>query len=287
MPLGLSLRPGRGRRPGRAAEPRAVSTSPVAQAAMEAEAHHQRMYRLRQMDPVELRTLLAGDPAEAAPWIESAARYGVVEAQMRLGRMRLDGAGAPRDGADALAWFTRAARKGSADGMNMVGRCHENGWGTPVDLAAAAHWYGDAADAGCDWGEYNYANMLFDGRGVDRDQVQAVVLYLRASERGHARAMNLLARCYDEGWGVARDKLQAGRWYRLSAEGGYFRAQYNYATLLAGQGKVDEALPWFEQACRAAAPESLRVMIDGLRRHPDRRLADLGRRLAGDLSVPA
>ena len=46
-----------------------------------AEAHYLRMWRLRRMSSAELRILLAGDPAKAAPWIESAARYGVPETQ--------------------------------------------------------------------------------------------------------------------------------------------------------------------------------------------------------------
>ena len=87
----------------------------------------------------DLRALLAGDPAEAAPWIESAARYGLAEAQLRLGQMLLDGLGVAKDNSAALTWFMRAAHRGAAEAMNMVGRCHENGWGTPVDLAVAAH----------------------------------------------------------------------------------------------------------------------------------------------------
>jgi hypothetical protein len=237
------------------------------------------MWRLRQMSPGELRLLLAGE--DVAPWIESAARYGVAEAQVRLAQMHLDGAGAPRDAGVALAWFTRAARKGSAEAMNMVGRCHENGWGAAEDLAAAARWYRASAEAGHDWGQYNYANLLFDGRGVGRDQRQAVVWYGRAAGQGHARAMNLLARCCEEGWGTPRDTAVAYAWYRRAAEGGYFRAQYNYATLLAAEGRMDDALGWFETACRAATPDSRRGLIDGLARRPDPRLSALGRRLAG------
>lgn len=252
-------------------------------AAQEAETHYRRMWRLRQMSAAELRVLLAGDPEKAAPWIESAARYGLVEAQMRLGQMRLDGTGAPRDEAAALGWFRRAADKGSPEAMNMVGRCYENGWGAAEDLVAAAHWYRRSGEAGHDWGEYNYANMLFDGRGVARDPAGACVWYRRAADRGHGRAMNLLARCYEEGWGVARDPAASCAWYRRSAETGYFRAQYNHASVLAAHGAVDEALAWFERACRAATPESLPGMLDGLERQGGR-LEALAQRLRQDLA---
>jgi uncharacterized protein len=169
--------------------------------------------------------------------------------------------------------------------MNMVGRCYENGWGAPDDLVAAAHWYRRSAEAGYDWGEYNYANLLFDGQGVDPDQAEAVVWYRRASERGHARAMNLLARCYEEGWGVPRDLKSAWDWYRRSAAGGYFRAQFNFATLLAGQGRMDEAFDWFGQACRGATPESLPGMIEALARQGDPRLAAFARKIGHALEA--
>jgi hypothetical protein len=200
--------------------------------------------------------------------------------------MHLDGVGIPLDAKRGLSWFERAARTGSPEAMNMVGRCLENGWGSAVDLEAAARWYRLSAEAAHDWGEYNYANMLFDGRGVGRDREQAVQWYRRASDQGHARAMNLLARCLEEGWGAPRNPAEAYEWYRRSAEAGYFRAQYNYATLLVARGRTDQALRWFETACRDATDESRRTMVLGLIRQGSPPVATLGRRLAGELVVP-
>jgi TPR repeat protein len=251
----------------------------------QAEEHYLRMSRLRRMSYDELRVLLAGNPRKAAPWIASAARYGVVEAQVRLGQMFLDGAGVTRDEAAALNWFLCAARKGSCEAMNMAGRCYENGWGIEEDLSVAAHWYRSSADAGHDWGEYNYANMLFDGRGVALDKEQALVWYRRAADQGHTRAMNLLARCYEEGWGAPRNSALACEWYRCSAQGGYFRAQFNYATVLASEGRIGEAVDWFEKACEAATAGSLSAMTDALVRQGDVRLADLGRRFRPPVST--
>lgn len=249
------------------------------------ETHYLRMSRLRQMSYDELRSLLAGDPAKAAPWIASAARYGLAEAQVRLGQMFLDGAGVSRDEAAALNWFLSAARKGSCEAMNMAGRCHENGWGVEEDLEAAVHWYRSSAAAGHDWGEYNYANMLFDGRGVALDRELALTWYRRAANQGHTRAMNLLARCHEEGWGTPRNRALACEWYRRSAEGGYFRAQFNYATVLATAGRIAEAVGWFERACAAATPESLFAMIKILIRHDDPRLSNIGHRFSQALSA--
>ena len=247
-------------------------------------AEYLRMSLLQRMSYAELSALLSGDPFRAASWIETAAHHGMPQAQLRLGQMRLDGLGGRKSEADALDWFTRASGRGSPEAMNMVGRCCENGWGMQEDLAAAAHWYRRSADAGHDWGQYNYANMLFDGRGVTQDQVEAVGWYRRAADQGHARAMNLLARCCEEGWGTPRDPAAALQWYRRSAEGGYFRAQFNYGAVLASYGRIDEALGWFDKACRDAPEGSLSAMLALLLRQEHPRLRAFARAIIGEPS---
>jgi hypothetical protein len=96
----------------------------------------------------QLRVLLAGDPAQAALWIASAAEYGLPAAQVRLGYMLLEGCGMTSNPALALFWFSRAAEQLDAEAMNMVGRCYENGWGAPIDLRRAAQWYQVSARVG-------------------------------------------------------------------------------------------------------------------------------------------
>jgi TPR repeat protein len=210
---------------------------------------------LKRMTPRKLAALLSGDPAEAAPWVELAARQGLAAGQLRLGRMLLDGAGMAKDEAAALGWFKTAARSGDADAMNMVGRCHENGWGTAKDNVAAANWYRRSAEAGHDWGEYNYANMLFDGLGVPVDLPEALRWYLKACAKGHARAMNQAGRCHEEGWGTSRDLVAAADWYRKSAESGYFRGQYNHAAMLAARGRAEAAAGWYGMAAQGGTLE--------------------------------
>jgi hypothetical protein len=253
--------------------------------AVTAEDGYRRMCALQRMSAAELRDVLCGEAGVAAPWVEAAARLGVAEGQIRFGQMLLDGAVMSQDPAAALRWFLKAAIVGAPAGMNMAGRCYENGWGAEVDLEEAARWYLLAAEAGHDWGAYNWANMRFDGRGVAQSHEDAVAWYRRAADQGHARAMNLLARCCEEGWGTARDPAEAVGWYRGSAEAGYFRAQFNYGAVLAGVGRVDEALDWFEQACRDATPDSRAGMIARLAGHPEPRIAALGRRLASSLPI--
>jgi TPR repeat protein len=218
--------------------------------ACDAEASQLRMARLQQLSYRELQEILAA-------------------AQLRLGRMLLEGTGVAADPAAALSWFSRAAAQGDAEAMNMVGRCLENGWGTPVDLGGAAAQYRASAQRGHDWGEYNFGNMLFDGRGVACDRKLAVQWYRRAARQGHGRAMNLLGRCLEEGWGGEPDPASAVLWYERSAETGYFRGQFNYAAVLAQYGQAAAAASWYlkaadggDRAIRGAIVTALRNAVD-------------------------
>jgi TPR repeat protein len=219
-----------------------------------------RVAALTMMRPDQLAALLSGE--EAAPWVEAAAACGIIEAQVRLGRMLLEGQGVAKDQRAAFACFLCAAEAGDSDARNMLGRCYENGWGAPKDMTRAAENYRIAAEAGHAWAQYNLGHLLLDGIGVARIPDQAFVWYRRAAAQGHVRAMNLVGRCCEEGWGTPRDQAAARVWYRRSAEGGYFRGAYNYATILAAEGCIAGAARWFEQAI-ATAPEPTRGKILG------------------------
>src|ERR1700722_14074703 len=93
-----------------------------------AEASQLRLQRLQCMSHRELYGLLGGDPVAAAPWVQSAAEYGIPAAQLRLGRMLLDGRGVSRDPTLALRWFSRAAEQRGAAARDVGGRCYENVW---------------------------------------------------------------------------------------------------------------------------------------------------------------
>ena len=217
------------------------------------EESQRRLERLARMSYGSLQALLAGDPAEAAGWVRCAAECGLAAAQLRLGRMLLDGSGMERDERAAFGWFARAAAQGDLEAMNMLGRCHENGWGAPADLERAAASYRAAADGGHDWGQYNFGNLLFDGRGTSCDRPEALRWFLRAASQGHGRAMNMVGRCLEEGWGCLPRLEEAAYWYHQSALCGYFRGQFNHAVMLAQLGFPDAAADWF---CKAATGDA-------------------------------
>ena len=232
-----------------------------------------RVAALTMMGPEELRAAIGG--GEAGAWVAAAAACGIAEAQLRLGRMLLEGEGLARDPRAAFACFLSAAADDHAEAHNMLGRAYENGWGTDVDLAAAATHYTIAAQAGLDWAQYNLGHMLLGGVGVAQDRAAALFWYGAAAAQGHVRAMNLVGRCHEEGWATRKNVQAARLWYRRSARGGYFRGAYNYASLLAEGGCIAGACIWFGRAI-AGAPEPTRgTMRAALARHPIAALRDV------------
>ena len=257
----------------------ALTAAQFAQA-QAAEERQLRMARLRCLSYRQLQELLTQDPAQAAVWVRSAAECGLAAAQLRLGRMLLEGTGIHTDAALALRWFERAAAAGDAEAMNMVGRCYENGWGTGPDPMRAAEHYLLSAQRGHDWGEYNFGNMLFDGRGVACDRGRALEWYRRAARRGHGRAMNLLGRCLEEGWGCDADRASAQLWYERSAATGYFRGQFNYAAVLAQHGHAAAAAGWYLKAASGGDQAIRRSIARALSNATDPELCSARARVA-------
>jgi hypothetical protein len=215
---------------------------------------------------------LIGPPEETARWLQSAARFGVVEGQTALGQILLDGLGIPQDRCAAARWFSIAAEAGHAPAINMLGRCHELGWGVPIDLSQAADCYRRASETGLDWGQYNFANLLLRGRGVPRDRKVALQLYRSAAEQGHAKSINMLGRFMEEGWETPHDPKAAADCYRRAAEAGDFRGQYNFASILALSGDITQAETWLHRAMQIATPAFLKLMSARLANSPEPRL---------------
>jgi hypothetical protein len=220
-----------------------------------------RVAALATMNKAALTAALSGD--KAGEWVGAAAALGLADAQLRLGRMRLEGEGLARDPQGAFRAFADAAAQDHIDGHNMLGRCYENGWGVEINYPLAAHHYRIAAEKGLDWAQYNLAHMLLSGVGMAQDRDQAFHWYNQAAAQGHVRAMNLVGRCHEEGWATPKDPAAAQDWYRRSAEGGYFRGAYNYATMLEQSGCATGAKLWFDRAI-ATAPEPTKSRIIAL-----------------------
>lgn len=230
------------------------------------------------MGDADWRRLLARAPEEAARRAEAAAQAGNAVAQLAFARMLLTGEGARLDPAAGFAMATCAARGGDAAALNLLGRCHELGWGTPANPARAAGFYAAAAAQGDGWAQFNLASLLFDGNGVAQDRGEALVFFLRAARGGNAKAMNMLGRYCEEGWHGRHRPVAAFHWYRRAAEGGDFRGQFNFARLLFGAGRREEALAILTRAIEGGIPSFCRHVGEDLVGCGDPALDALGRR---------
>ena len=105
-----------------------------------------RMEALAAMNPSEIGQAFGGE--DTAEWLQAATGSGLIESQLRLGRMLLIGQGMPVDRRAAFTCFLSASASGSAEAQNLLGRCYENGWGVDVDRDAARLCYRQAAEKG-------------------------------------------------------------------------------------------------------------------------------------------
>ncbi|KKW92290.1 tetratricopeptide repeat protein [Sphingobium chungbukense] len=223
---------------------------------------------LSAMSADTLAARLAEPGSDRAALIRIAAEGGVVQAQLLLGQMLLDGIELPADPRAAFGWFNRAAASHDMFALNMVGRCYELGWGVAVDPDRAMECYRVAAGRGLAEAMYNYATQL-----ALRDEHEAALDWFRkaASDPGliGAKAANYIGSFHEDGWAVAPDREEALRHYRIAAQSGDFRGQFNLARLLAEDGATDEALSWLGRVRETATPAFLDKAADHLRHSSD------------------
>jgi TPR repeat protein len=211
------------------------------------------------------------------------AEAGHTAAQVAWGQALLDGKAGEPDARRARAWFAIAAGAGDPLGLTMYGRALERGWGGPVDFVHAFTLYRQAAEMGENWARYNLANMLLRGRGCVRDRPAAWTFFLAAAVEGHAKSMTLVGRFLEEGWDRPRDRGAAMLWYQRGAEGGDYRGQHNLASLLAEDGRIEEARAWWRRVLPEATPDIVEAMEDALRQIPGEEAAALLRAVSARL----
>jgi uncharacterized protein len=172
-------------------------------------------------------------------------------------------------------------------GINMAGRCYENGWGTEVNTLVAANWYRQAAKLGLDAGMYNYANLLANGQGVLQNATEALQWYRQAAALGHAKSMTKIGYFYEDGRVVAQDMAAAFTWFERGARGGDFRGQFNYASMLAARGQMDEALDWLRKVPLTATPGYKRLAGQQLLQSPHPAFRAVGQKMLDALAETA
>ena len=134
------------------------------------------------------------NPEEGRAWIKRAADVGMIDAEVMLADMMLNGRGGPKDHPNALILFEKAAERGHVGAMFAVGAMHGGGHEVPTQRTVAQRWFRAAAERG-----HPYAQMML-GRYLARNL---------AGEQNFAEARTWIERAIGQGIQDARADLAA------------------------------------------------------------------------------
>ena len=117
---------------------------------------------------------LRNDQWSAYLKFQELAKQGDAASQAMIGRMYVEGLGAPRDLRTAVNFYEKAATQGHAAAQFQLAKMLANGAGAKQDLVRAAQWMEKSAEQGVPWAQLSVGQMYRDGAGVAQDAVQAL-----------------------------------------------------------------------------------------------------------------
>ncbi len=162
-----------------------------------------------------------GDRRAAFPYLARAARAGIAEAEFRIGRCYLEGAGVPPSRGNGVRWLEKAATRGYVEAQALLATLCLNGMG-PEQAGGepgAAGLFGAQTTAGP-----NYETALHWAR--------------RAAEGGSAEGQAVLGFILGSGPEALRDPAASDAWYKRSAEAGCPQGQLGYSLVLARDSAI-------------------------------------------------
>lgn len=160
--------------------------------------------------------------------LERAARRGVLEGQVKLGRIYLQGRLVPRDEEKAYELFRTAASRGNVEAKYFQAVCLSRGLGCKADPERAAAFAKEAADAGDSYGQLLYGTFLRDGAGVAQDSSAALNYFDLSAKQGNEHAKRLLADLISKAGNLSPQAAESGvAIVQQSAEDGDAAAAYS------------------------------------------------------------
>ena len=102
--------------------------------------------------------------------------------------------------------------------------------------------------------EYRQARaLLYNDDVTQSEKREAVKVLERLWDKGFTSAAYYLGRAYRDGLGILPDDEQTEEWFHCSAAIGDTRSQYVLGRLLQEQGRLSEAVAWYERACESGS----------------------------------
>src|SRR6185437_1100608 len=155
-----------------------------------------------------------GNPKGAFQLLSRAARAGIPEAEFRIGRCYLEGAGVPPSRPDGVRWVERAAEQGYVEAQALLATLSLHGMGPAL------------AQAGI--------GGLFGGHTQMEPDYDAAAKWARkAAEGGSAEGQAVLAFILTSGPESHRNPAEGDAWYKKSAAGNCPQGQLGHAMALA------------------------------------------------------
>ena len=182
------------------------------------------------------------------------ARQGDAQAKLALGRVYLTGEhGLGKSHATAYHWLEMAARAGLEEAWLLIGR--EIALETLKEPAGALPWYQRAAAAGIAPAQRSVGLWLLEQGTLQADNPQlkreGVVLLEAAAAQGDLPAQELLGELYLAGRHVPKDREAARRWLERAADQGSLRSHAPLITLCT----EERDLPGIERYARPLAEQ--------------------------------
>ena len=182
-----------------------------------------------------LRLAEQGDVKQAFPLLSRAARAGIAEAEYRVGRCYLEGAGVPPSRSEGARWLERAANQGYVEAQAQL-------------ATLAIHGLIARSEAGP-------GTRLFAPAEVSEPDFETSLRWARkAADGGSADGQAVLGYILTSGPEPMRDLEEAHRWYERSATAGCPQGALGFALSLARS---------------ATGPEQQTLVAENLRRAAD------------------
>ena len=178
-------------------------------------------------------------------WCKKAAEGGHRLAQEFLGMAySLGYFGVDLDLNKSAKWYKKAAKQGLPQAQIQIGRYYEGGVGVDRDLKEAAKWYKKAAEQKNDYivmggnrgdAQFILGRYYYWGHGLKENKKEALKWFKKAictKENGYGLQQSgmpelYIAQCYQWGEGIKKCNNEALKWYQIAAEKGQPDAQYH------------------------------------------------------------
>src|SRR5277367_3117348 len=145
-----------------------------------------------------------GDRRAAFPLLARAARAGIAEAEFRIGRCYLEGAGVPPSRGNGVRWLEKAATQGYVEAQALLAILCLNGMG-PGQIAAG------------EIGGVPAAAVLFGSHSTAAPDFETALHWARrAAQGGSAEAQAVLGFILGAGPEATRDPAASDAWYKRS-----------------------------------------------------------------------